>query len=240
MFRIEEYLETVIAALKEVFSTRLLFVGLLGSYLRGEATEDSDIDIMVILEDITVADLDYYRDILISLGHYDKSCGFICGKEELQNWNPLEICQLIYTTKDCYGKLEELVPEYTRQDEVNYVKESVSNLFHEVCHRYVHSDRENNMRKLPMSYKNAFFIIQNIYFLESGSFVLAKRDLLEVIAEEDKAILERAIALKNGDGLDFDEAYSELFMWCKNAFKRCEEFSQSLPRVRNSEKGDKY
>ncbi|MBQ9141799.1 MAG: nucleotidyltransferase domain-containing protein [Lachnospiraceae bacterium] len=32
---------------KDEFGDRLLYVGLQGSYLRGEATESSDIDIMV-------------------------------------------------------------------------------------------------------------------------------------------------------------------------------------------------
>lgn len=29
---------------------------------------------------------------LISVGNFDKSCGFICGKADLEHWNPLEIC----------------------------------------------------------------------------------------------------------------------------------------------------
>lgn len=225
MFRIENYVDDLTVALKAAFSERLLYVGLLGSYLRGEATEDSDIDIMVIIEDITVADLDSYRNILISMGHYEKSCGFICGREELLHWNPLEICQLLHTTKDCYGSLADLLPQYTRLDEINYVKESLSNLFHELCHRYIHSTKEHNIRKLPGTYKVVFFIIQNMYYLESGSFILTKRELLENIAGEDKKALETAIALKGSAEYDFEKAYSLLFTWCQRALQRCEGFA---------------
>lgn len=48
-FDIEKWLNTVIEKLKETFSKRLLFIGLQGSYNRGEATCESDIDLVVIL-----------------------------------------------------------------------------------------------------------------------------------------------------------------------------------------------
>jgi len=49
MFRVDEYIQQLILSMKNVFGGRLLYVGLQGSYLRGEATENSDIDIMVII-----------------------------------------------------------------------------------------------------------------------------------------------------------------------------------------------
>ena len=76
--------------MKNVFGGRLLYVGLQGSYLRGEATENSDIDIMVIIENLSVQDLDSYKKIIMKMEHYKKSCGFICGIEEFSRgirWN---------------------------------------------------------------------------------------------------------------------------------------------------------
>ena len=104
MFKLEKYINDLICECKNIFGERLLYVGLQGSYLRKEAHENSDIDIMVIIDDITIHDLNNYRNILMIIGYFEKSCGFICGKEELQNWNPLEICQLLHTTKDYYGR----------------------------------------------------------------------------------------------------------------------------------------
>ena len=127
MFKVDVYLNSLIDLLKAYFKERLLYVGLQGSYLRGEATENSDIDIMVVIRDMTVADLDKYREAIFSLENYDKSCGFICGIEELQNWNPLEICHILHTTKDCYGTLKKLVPGYTETDVRNFVKMSLGN-----------------------------------------------------------------------------------------------------------------
>ena len=122
MFRIDEYIYKLTDILKASLGSRLAYIGLQGSYLRGEATESSDIDIMAVIDDISPKDLTTYQKALISVGHFDKSCGFICGKSDLEHWNPLEICHLLNTTKDYYGELKKLVPKYTVEDEKNYVK----------------------------------------------------------------------------------------------------------------------
>lgn len=148
MFRIDEYIDELIYTLKNAFGERLVYIGLQGSYLRNEETKSSDIDIMAVIDNISVEDLKTYQKVLVSVGNFDKSCGFICGKTDLKNWNPLEICHLLNTTKDYYGELKNLVPAYSVEDERNYVKLSLNNLFHEICHRYVHADREYNISKL--------------------------------------------------------------------------------------------
>lgn len=221
MFRIEDYIESLTTELKNCFGDRLLYLGLQGSYLRGEATKDSDIDIMVILENMTVTDLENYRKILVKVGDYEKSCGFICGREEMQHWNPLEACQLLHTTKDYHGKLEDYLPSYTIEDERNYVKLSLGNLFHELCHRYIHADRERNISAFPYTCKSVFFILQNMHYLSSGDFLLTKQELLEGLQdEEDKRVLALGIALKGGGDYDFDSAFETLFEWCQNALLR--------------------
>jgi len=83
----------------------LVYMGLQGSYLRGEATEQSDIDIMLVWEKLTPAVMSRYRAILQSLGHFDRACGFVTSREELAHWNRLEINHLCHTTKDLHGRL---------------------------------------------------------------------------------------------------------------------------------------
>ena len=215
MFKTEVYIPALIELLKTAYKERLLYVGLQGSYLRHEATEHSDIDIMVVISDMSVADLAKYREAISSLEDYDKSCGFICGIEELQNWNPLEICHLLHTTNDYYGTLAKLVPEYTETDVRNFVKMSLGNLYHEICHRYVHAPKEKNIAKLPFTYRSVFFILQNFHYLNSGEFVGTKNELREALSGTDRLVLDTAIALSNGTEFDFDEAFDLLFTWCK-------------------------
>ena len=45
-FNIDNYMENLISRCKEAFGNRLVYVGQQGSWLRGEATENSDIDVM--------------------------------------------------------------------------------------------------------------------------------------------------------------------------------------------------
>ncbi|MCI9542446.1 MAG: nucleotidyltransferase domain-containing protein [Lachnospiraceae bacterium] len=220
MFRIDEYIDNLIILLKDVFSERLIYIGLQGSYLRHEETKNSDIDIMVVINNLSVEDLKIYQKALVSVGNFDKSCGFICSKADLENWNPLEICHLLNTTKDYYGELKKLVPVYTIEDEKNYVRLSLNNLYHEICHRYVHADREYNVLKLPITCKSVFFIIQHLYYLSSGNFILTKRELLECVQDEDKAVLELSISLQEHINYDFDRAFLVLFYWCQNTLSR--------------------
>ena len=218
-FDIEDYLQKLIGACKNSFRERLLYVGLQGSYMRGEASEKSDIDVMMILDRFSVRDMDTYREILKKIGFYEKSCGFICGKEEMKRWTPLEVCQLRHTTKDLLGVLTDYLPTAVREDEINYVKLSLGNLYHELCHRYIHANRDKNTAKFRGTCKSVFYLIQNLHFLESGHFILSRKDLKEAATEEDRIVLEMA---ELPDVYDFDQAFSFLFAWCQNAFARIE------------------
>lgn len=217
MFDVGDYLHKLIGECINTYRERLLYVGLQGSYMRDEATEKSDIDIMIILEDFSVADMDIYRNLLKKIGHYEKSCGFICGKHEMLLWNPLEVCQLLHTTKDIFGELKDFLPAATREDEINYVRLSLGNLYHELCHRYIHNDREKNIAAFRGTCKSAFFLIQNLHFLESGSFAVTKRELKEQVSDEDRAILEMT---ELPDEYDYDTAFRRIFRWCQYAFVR--------------------
>ena len=220
MFQPDSYISALLTLLKETFSERLVYVGLQGSYLRGEATENSDIDIMVVVDAMTVADLDAYRQAVMSLPDANKSCGFICGKDELLHWNLLEMCHLLHSTKDYYGVLADLVPAYTRHDVVAFVKLSLGNLYHEICHRYVHADLEMNAAALPGTYKQVFFILQNLHYLETGNFVGTKQELLAALSGKDKLVLKTSVSLGSGRSFDFEEAFAQLYSWCQEALVR--------------------
>ena len=217
MFDLNGYLAGLIRSCRSAFGERLLYMGLQGSYLRGEAREDSDIDVMVILDRFSVRDMDTYRGILKETGLYERSCGFICGKEEMENWNPLEVCQLRHTTKDLVGALEPFLPPAVREDEINYVKLSLGDLYHELCHRYIHADRDRNAAKFRGTCKRAFYLVQNLHYLETGDFLLRKKDLAAAVTQEDRQVLGSADL---PDGYDFDRAFARLFAWCQSAFAR--------------------
>lgn len=212
---IQVYLSRLIGELTHTFGDRLLYVGLQGSYLRGEATETSDMDVMVIFDEIDASTLDTYRELLISVGDYDRSCGFVCSREDMAAWNTPEVCHLLHTTRDLYGRLADFVPAYTREDVIQYIKVSVGNLYHELCHRYIHASRETNQSHLPMTCKAVFFILQNVHYLKTGSFVATKKELLEALEGDDREILALSLRLSEGKSPDFDNAFAGLLRWCQ-------------------------
>ena len=55
-FNIEVWLQDFTKKLFDQFNSRIKFVGLQGSYKRGEATENSDVDIVIILDRLTFED----------------------------------------------------------------------------------------------------------------------------------------------------------------------------------------
>lgn len=129
----------------------------------------------------------------------------------------MEISHLLHTTKDYYGTLKNLMPEYTENDMRNFVKLSLNNLYHELCRRYIHAERDYNISRLPMTCKSVFFILQNMNYLRSGNFVVTKRGLLECLQGRDKAVLELSLALQNSIDYDFDKAFGVLFDRCQSS-----------------------
>ena len=216
MFDIEEYLKKLINLLQSHFGARLLYVGLQGSYMRKEAGKDSDIDVMVVLDSLSRHDLEDYKNILKIAGSYNKSCGFICGKREIENWNPLEICHLLNTTADYFGKLSALTPEYTKDDIKNFVKLSACNLYHALCHDYLFSPNEKSPARLADFYKQVFFILQNIQYLKTGEFILTKKDSAERISGDDRRVMEISRDPEKLKVLGFDAAFDILLNWCAN------------------------
>ena len=219
MVNIEHYITSLTELLCQRFGTRLLYIGLQGSYLRNEATENSDIDIMVILDGLDPSDLAAYRSVIASVDHFDKSCGFICSKEDLAKWNPLEICHLIHSTKDYYGTLQDFVPAYNEQDIRNFIKLSVGNLYHEICHQYIHADLDANKSHLPGVYKGVFFILQNLHYLTSGQFIGTKAELVQALSGKNRAVLERSMAMNSGTEFDFEDSFHLLFTWCQETLQ---------------------
>ena len=61
MIEISSWMDKFVGVLEERFGDRVWFVGLQGSYGRGEASETSDIDVVVILDELTAQDIQAYN-----------------------------------------------------------------------------------------------------------------------------------------------------------------------------------
>ena len=104
MIDISIWMDGFLRALTETFGERVWFVGLQGSYGRNEATDSSDIDVVVILDELSADDVGVYNAMLDTLPHRELACGFISGKKEIMNWEPSDLFQFYYETSNlpCY------------------------------------------------------------------------------------------------------------------------------------------
>lgn len=187
MIEKEFWTRELVSRLREGFGDKLLFVGLQGSYRRGEATGTSDIDIVTVLDTLTLDDLKAYRKIIVSMPEHEKACGFVCGRAELYHWPRHEIFQLLQDTDPCFGSLAPLLPPTTDEDIAASIKIEASNLYHGVCHLYLYENAD--VENLKGFYKSAFFILQLLYYQKTGEYIRTKRELLTHLDGGEQKIL---------------------------------------------------
>ena len=130
MIDIKVWMERFTELLHETFGERVYFVGLQGSYARGEATETSDIDTVVILDKMTADDIKKYNDMIETLPNRELICGFLSGKDELINWEPSDLFQFYYDTTPILGTLEELLTKIHNAAVERAIKIGACNIYH--------------------------------------------------------------------------------------------------------------
>lgn len=212
MIDIALWTDMFLQKLDNVFPKRVWFVGLQGSHGRGEATEHSDIDVVVILDKLTVPDIIAYNDMLDTLPHRELTCGFVSGKEEIMNWEPSELFQFYHDTTPVIGSLDELLPLIDSRAVDRAIRTGVCGVFHACIHNMLHEKSEDVLRGL---YKAASFVVQAIVFRQTGKYVRLQRQLLHAAMPEEKTIVETFLRCKAGECVDFDEASRKLFEWSK-------------------------
>ena len=188
-------------------------MGLQGSYGRGEATETSDIDTVVILDKLSSSDIKTYNEMLDTLPKRELICGFFSGKDEIANWEPSDLFQFYYDTKPIKGSLDELLERIDGSAINRAIKIGTCNIFHGCVHNMLYEKSEDILKGL---YKSASFVVQAICFKESGKYITKQKDLLDNVSDDEKIIVETFIELKNGGRVEFDKMSEILFEWSKS------------------------
>lgn len=217
MIDISSWMNTFTTALKSNFGERVQFVGLQGSYRRGEATSSSDIDVVVILDELLDSDIKAYGTMLESLPHRELVCGFISGKDELLGWEPSDLFQFYYDTEPVSGTLDGILPLIDDTAVERAIKIGACSIYHGCVHNMLHEKSEDILRGL---YKSASFTTQAIAFKQTGKYVKRQSELLEVVAPEERLIIDTFIKLRNGGDVDFERMSENLFAWSKKLIAR--------------------
>jgi len=212
MTDITAWMQNFLQTLNKTFANRVWFVGLQGSYGRSEATDTSDIDIVVILDELSAMDIQTYNDMLGTLAHRELICGFLSGKKEIMNWEPSDLFQFCYDTTPIKGSLDEVLALIDERAVNRAIKIGACNIFHGCVHNMLHEKSEDILRGL---YKSASFVVQAIVFKQTGNYIRHQKDLLQVVSSNEQAIVETFMNLKKGGTVEFNLMSEALFTWAK-------------------------
>lgn len=215
MIDIKTWIKEFTNKAEQTFANRVWFIGLQGSYGRGEATDTSDIDAVLILDEVNINDLKTYREMLDTLPNRELICGFISGKNELLNWEPADLFQFYYDTAPIKGSLEALLEKIDKGAVRRAIHAGACNVYHACVHNFVHERSEDILHSL---YKSAVFVIQAVWFYETGKYIKSHEQLLAAI-DPPSAVLDTAARLKKGASVKFDEASELLLNWAKAAIE---------------------
>ncbi len=212
MIDITNWMSNFLQTLNKTFENRVWFVGLQGSYGRGEATETSDIDVVVILDELSAKDIQIYNDMLDTLPHRKLICGFLSGKNEIMNWESSDLFQFCNDTTPIKGTLDEVFALIDESAINRAIKIGACNIFHGCVHNMLHEKSEDILRGL---YKSASFVVQAIVFKQTGKYIKHQEELLKVVSSDELVIVENFMNLKNGGTVDFSLMSETLFDWAK-------------------------
>ena len=212
-FNINTWMTGFLGELKALFDSRLLFAGLQGSYGRDEATAGSDVDVVVILDQVTPDDLKAYSAMLDTLPNREKVCGFISGRQELLNWERSDLFQFYHDTTPVFGSIDFLMPQINQEDIYRTIRIGACNIYHLCGHNMVHEKDADILKNL---YKSAAFTVQAVYFEKTGAYIKQKSELIPLLQPQEREILQTFINLKQQPNMaqtEFDRFSELLFNW---------------------------
>ena len=210
------WMQEFIRQMQHTFGDRVIFIGLQGSYARGEATSQSDIDIVLLLNNLSIKDLQRYKQAVGGLPYREKLCGFVGDKSRLLHWDKADLFQFYHDTVPYYGSIAYLAALIQPHDVKRAIQTGACNLYHACSHNFLH---ENDPLTLIALYKNAVFVLQAKHYYETGVYIKAKPALLQALKQEDKAVLSTYLSFKKSNSLDADEwirCSEVLFTWAAN------------------------
>ena len=200
MIDITTWVEKFSIPVQEAFPDRVWFIGLQGSYGQEEATDSSDIDMVVILDKLSVEDIRYYDALINTLPNRELICGFLSGKDELMNWEASDLFQFYHDTRPIKGNLDDLLPQIEENAVNRAIRSGVCNIYHACVHNLLYEKDENILKEL---YKSASFVVQAIWYKQSGEYVRCQQKLLNKVHDEEKIIISAFLHIRNSEKKGF-------------------------------------
>ena len=112
-----------------------------------------------------------------------------------------------------------LLEKQNKQTVERAIRIGACNIYHACVHNFVHEKSDGILRSL---YKSAVFVIQAVWFYETGKYIKSTAELQNTI-DPPSAVLTTARELKKGTNVKFDEMSELLLNWAKTIIARYKE-----------------
>lgn len=208
----EKWLQQFKETLLNEFGESIQFIGIQGSRARNEATENSDIDVVVIFDILTLDKVKRYEVVVQTMPDRHLLCGFVGGMDDLNVWDKADLFTFIFDTKAVYGQLAIPKTAITVTHVKKFVRSTAGNIYHMALHNYLHGKSTQRIHDL---FKSVRFAIQGNIFLQQTEFISQLNELLTATIGYDTDIINRLIALKNDAQVDLDKDTELLLAWSK-------------------------
>jgi hypothetical protein len=192
---VDQWLAEFVERLRDAFGERLMFVGHHGSWARGEAAPDSDVDVMVVVDRIDARDLAAFRDAVAAMPDGGRlASGVYNSVAELRARAPSELTQYFYGCQVLHGNIEGVVTRPSAEDLLADVRfKALTNLMHARHYLLYPHDLTLKVHSLRYPFKECFYALQEWVLAREGTWYDRKDDLLAVLTDEDdRAVVQAA------------------------------------------------
>lgn len=117
------------------------------------------------------------------------------------------------------GTLDTLLEKIDKQAVKRAIRIGVCTIYYVRVHNFIHEKSEDILRSL---YKSAVFVLQAIWFLETGTYIKLRIELQKAI-NPPSAVLTTAHELKSGVSIQFEEMSEILLHWTKTVIVKYKE-----------------
>ena len=184
---VDQWLGEFLQRLRKTFGGRLVFVGHHGSWARGDATPDSDIDTMVVLDHIASSDLAAYRAVIDAMpdGGRDAS-GLLNSVAEMRALPRSGLTQCFYGCQVLHGAIDGIVERPTADDLLADILIMASDNLTSARHYLLFPhDLSAKVHGLRYRFKRCLYALQEWLLVRQGEFLARKDQLLEALTDED-------------------------------------------------------
>ena len=187
--QVQALLKKFVNVLKKTYGKNLVFIIHHGSWATGEASSNSDIDSLVMLEKITKKELAKLRDIL-NQKEFEKFTVLLFSRLDMNNFIPFARHQFHYGAKILYGRCS--LPEPTREEMLIEIKKIADEVGFWSKFLFTHQKQaENIVRKMYWRFKEAIIALKVYVHWKTGEFPITKKRLKRLLHDpKDKEIVE--------------------------------------------------